>query len=114
MFGQGSKLILIYNFFFFLLFVKSVYRYFVLARTDADSKSPAGKAFTGFIVDADTPGIQLGRKVKTFLGFESTCHGRARLVGKQADVCVQFSGDEHGPEMLRYTRHHIRGCEGPG
>uniref|UniRef100_A0A3B3SCN8 Acyl-CoA dehydrogenase/oxidase C-terminal domain-containing protein n=1 Tax=Paramormyrops kingsleyae TaxID=1676925 RepID=A0A3B3SCN8_9TELE len=23
---------------------------------------PAGKAFTGFIVDADTPGIQLGRK----------------------------------------------------
>ncbi|XP_072560179.1 medium-chain specific acyl-CoA dehydrogenase, mitochondrial [Paramormyrops kingsleyae] len=36
--------------------------YFLLARTDADSKSPAGKAFTGFIVDADTPGIQLGRK----------------------------------------------------
>lgn len=36
-------------------------RYFVLARTDPDA--PAGKAFTGFVVDADTPGITLGRKV---------------------------------------------------
>lgn len=34
--------------------------YFVLARTDPDA--PAGKAFTGFVVDADTPGITLGRK----------------------------------------------------
>ncbi|KAI3374703.1 hypothetical protein L3Q82_021274 [Scortum barcoo] len=36
--------------------------YFLLARTNADPKSPASKAFTGFIVDADTPGIQIGRK----------------------------------------------------
>ncbi|GAB5592665.1 hypothetical protein Unana1_07565 [Umbelopsis nana] len=34
--------------------------FFVLARTDANA--PTGKAFTGFIVDADTPGIQVGRK----------------------------------------------------
>ncbi|KAI9033815.1 acyl-CoA dehydrogenase/oxidase [Phycomyces nitens] len=34
--------------------------FFVLARTDADAST--GKAFTGFIVDADTPGIQVGRK----------------------------------------------------
>ncbi|CEG36017.1 medium-chain specific acyl-mitochondrial-like [Plasmopara halstedii] len=34
--------------------------YFVLAKTD--SKANAGKAFTGFIVDADTPGINVGRK----------------------------------------------------
>ncbi|RUP44461.1 acyl-CoA dehydrogenase/oxidase [Jimgerdemannia flammicorona] len=34
--------------------------YFVLAKTDA--KVSTGKAFTGFIVDADTPGIQVGRK----------------------------------------------------
>ncbi|KAL0076132.1 acyl-CoA dehydrogenase/oxidase [Phycomyces blakesleeanus] len=34
--------------------------FFVLARTDADAAT--GKAFTGFIVDADTPGIQVGRK----------------------------------------------------
>uniref|UniRef100_A0A8C6TPL0 Medium-chain specific acyl-CoA dehydrogenase, mitochondrial n=1 Tax=Neogobius melanostomus TaxID=47308 RepID=A0A8C6TPL0_9GOBI len=27
-----------------------------------DPKCPAGKAFTGFIVEADTPGIQIGRK----------------------------------------------------
>lgn len=36
--------------------------YFLLARTDSDPKCPASKAFTGFIVDADTPGIQVGRK----------------------------------------------------
>jgi len=35
--------------------------YFVLARS-ADANTPAGKAFTGFILDADTPGITVGRK----------------------------------------------------
>ncbi|KAI7868137.1 acyl-CoA dehydrogenase/oxidase [Spinellus fusiger] len=34
--------------------------FFVLARTDANAST--GKGFTGFIVDADTPGIQVGRK----------------------------------------------------
>ncbi|GFR29823.1 probable medium-chain specific acyl-CoA dehydrogenase, mitochondrial [Trichonephila clavata] len=36
--------------------------YFVLARTNPDPKCPANKAFTGFIVDADTKGITKGRK----------------------------------------------------
>ena len=35
--------------------------YFVLAKTDP-SKGP-GSAFTGFIVDADSPGLTVGRKV---------------------------------------------------
>ncbi|KAJ3157726.1 hypothetical protein HDU89_000103 [Geranomyces variabilis] len=34
--------------------------YFVLARTD--DKAGAGKAFTGFIVDGDSPGLTVGRK----------------------------------------------------
>ena len=34
--------------------------YFVLAKTD--SEASAGKAFTGFIVEADTPGINVGKK----------------------------------------------------
>ena len=34
--------------------------YFVLAKTDPTAKTGAG--FTGFIVDADTPGITIGRK----------------------------------------------------
>lgn len=34
--------------------------YFVLAKTDPNAK--AGKAFTGFIVDADSPGVTKGRK----------------------------------------------------
>ncbi|KAK8403757.1 hypothetical protein O3P69_000099 [Scylla paramamosain] len=36
--------------------------YFILARTSADPKTPASKAFTGFIVDADSPGLTKGRK----------------------------------------------------
>lgn len=36
--------------------------YFVLARTNPDPKCPASKAFTGFIVDRDTPGVIPGRK----------------------------------------------------
>ena len=36
--------------------------YFVLARTDPNPKTPPGKAFTGFIVDGDSPGIVHGRK----------------------------------------------------
>jgi acyl-CoA dehydrogenase len=36
--------------------------YFVLARTNPDPKAPANKAFTGFIVDRDTPGLTPGRK----------------------------------------------------
>jgi acyl-CoA dehydrogenase len=36
--------------------------YFVLAKTDPDAST--GSAFTGFIVDADTPGITVGAKEK--------------------------------------------------
>ncbi|XP_063480142.1 medium-chain specific acyl-CoA dehydrogenase, mitochondrial isoform X1 [Symphalangus syndactylus] len=36
--------------------------YFLLARSDPDPKAPVNKAFTGFIVEADTPGVQIGRK----------------------------------------------------
>ena len=35
-----------------------------MARSDPDPKAPASKAFTGFIVEADIPGVQIGRKVK--------------------------------------------------
>lgn len=36
--------------------------YFVLARTNPDPKAPASKAFTGFIVEGDSPGLTKGRK----------------------------------------------------
>lgn len=36
--------------------------YFVLARTNPDPKAPASKAFTGFIVERDSPGLTPGRK----------------------------------------------------
>ena len=34
----------------------------LIGRTNPDPKCSAGKAFTGFIVDADTPGVSAGRK----------------------------------------------------
>ena len=34
----------------------------MLARTNPDPKCPTSKAFTGFIVDRDTPGVTPGRK----------------------------------------------------
>ena len=37
--------------------------YFVLARSDPNPKAPASQAFTGFIVEADSPGVIKGRKV---------------------------------------------------
>jgi len=39
--------------------------FFLLARTDPDPKAPTGKAFTGFVLDAKTPGVTVGRKVPT-------------------------------------------------
>ncbi|XP_050413146.1 medium-chain specific acyl-CoA dehydrogenase, mitochondrial isoform X2 [Patella vulgata] len=36
--------------------------YFILARTDLDPKASTGKAFTGFIVERDWPGVNPGRK----------------------------------------------------
>ena len=36
--------------------------YFVLARTNPNPKAKTSEAFTGFIVDADTPGVTPGRK----------------------------------------------------
>jgi len=36
--------------------------YFVLARTDPNPKTSTGKAFTGFIVETDSPGVTKGRK----------------------------------------------------
>lgn len=35
---------------------------FVLARTDPDPAAKTGKAFTGFIVEMDWPGVIVGRK----------------------------------------------------
>lgn len=43
--------------------MKIYYRYYLLARTDPDPKAPASRAFTGFIVEKDTPGVKPGRKV---------------------------------------------------
>ena len=50
------------TYFLYLFMFRVANYYFVLARTNPDPKCPASKAFTGFIVDADTPGVTPGRK----------------------------------------------------
>lgn len=47
--------------------------YFLLARTNPDPKCPAGKAFTGFIVERETPGLTPGRKVCVNLNSKKKC-----------------------------------------
>lgn len=37
--------------------------YFVLCRSDPNPKAPTSKAFTAFVVEADSPGITKGKKV---------------------------------------------------
>ncbi|VEN62808.1 unnamed protein product [Callosobruchus maculatus] len=49
--------------------------YFVLARTNPDTKAPASKAFTGFIVERDFPGVQPGRKENMMGQRAATIHG---------------------------------------
>lgn len=46
----------------FTTFLRSFFRFFVLARSDPDPKTAAGKAFTAFVVEGDTPGLTRGRK----------------------------------------------------
>ena len=43
--------------------------FFVLARTASDPKMPAHKSMSGFIVDADSPGVTVGRKVRIMLSY---------------------------------------------
>ena len=48
--------------------------YFVLARTHPDPNAPASKALTGFIVDRDTPGIIVGKKVQKHFSTPKFIH----------------------------------------
>lgn len=61
-------MVIILSFFISLLNITNLpcvfFRYFVLARTNPDPKASASKAFTGFIVEREWPGVTPGRKVK--------------------------------------------------
>ena len=63
----------------------------MLARTDSDPKTPTSKAFTAFVVDAETPGLTLGRKEKNMgqrcsdtrsVTFEDVRVPKANVLGK--------------------------------
>lgn len=54
---------IVYHVIFAIYTYNYIFRYFILARTDPNPKTPASKAFTGFIVERDWPGVQPGKKV---------------------------------------------------
>ena len=66
--------------------------YFVLAKTDEGAS--AGKAFTGFIVEADTPGINVGKKEVNMgqrcsdtrgISFDDVVVPAANVIGSEGD-----------------------------
>lgn len=72
--------------------------YFVLAKTDLSSsssgKTKAHKSMSGFIVDADTPGISIGKKEinmgqrcsdTRMITFEDVKVPRENMLGKEGD-----------------------------
>ncbi|KAG9467937.1 hypothetical protein GDO78_014028 [Eleutherodactylus coqui] len=60
--------------------------YFLLARTNPDPKAPTSKAFTGFIVEADSPGVQIGRKE---LNMGQRCSDTRGIVFEDVRVPVE-------------------------
>ena len=64
--------------------------YFVLARTNPDPKCPASKAFTGFIVDADTPGVSPGRKEQNMGQRASDTRGIEKQVKEEDDELLYW------------------------
>jgi len=56
--------------------------YFVLARTADDSNSPPHKALSGFIVDADSPGVIKGKKASVVISayFENSKKNRGDII----------------------------------
>nr|XP_039249038.1 medium-chain specific acyl-CoA dehydrogenase, mitochondrial-like [Styela clava] len=68
--------------------------YFVLARTVTDPKFPASKCLSGFIVDADTPGVIPGKKEVNMgqrcsdtrgITFEDVLVPKENLLGNEGD-----------------------------
>ncbi|KHN70917.1 putative medium-chain specific acyl-CoA dehydrogenase, mitochondrial [Toxocara canis] len=49
--------------------------FFVLCRSDPDPKTPTSKAFTAFVVEADTPGVTKGKKEKNLGQHASDTRG---------------------------------------
>lgn len=60
--------------------------YFVLARTETDPKAPASKAFTGFIVERDFPGVTPGRKVILCI----INNNRKKKIKTKQFICLSF------------------------
>lgn len=98
--------------------------FFVLARnSDADKKTPAGKAFTAFVVDGDTPGITRGKKVRFKICIQKsfeTCEFclKNRLnhpdeiwpwkMNRSRFIRIPITGENDGSALLGYSNDYLR------
>lgn len=76
--------------------------YFLLARTDPDPKAPASKAFTGFIVERDFPGVVMGRKVNYRQRFKPILIGLQNYLLK-----IIVVGKKYGSTVFGYSWNYI-------
>merc|ERR1712172_321842 len=82
--------------------------YFVLARTNPDPKCPASKAFTGFIVDGDTPGVTPGRKEINMGAFDKTrppvAAGAVGISQRALDEATKYATERKtfGPAIINH------------
>lgn len=79
--------------------------YFVLAKTDTDVKPTKG--MTGFVVDADTPGIEVGKK-EVNMGMSHQLDARATSVATGCWSNVPTVLLSSRPEMLRHEDDQLQ------
>lgn len=89
--------------------------YFLLARTNLDPKCPAGKAFTGFIVEREWEGVTPGRKVSNTSLLCVFSNLIVRLFFKEINM-GQRASDTRGItfEDVRIPKENVLGKEGDG
>ncbi|GAB6033682.1 hypothetical protein CHUAL_013738 [Chamberlinius hualienensis] len=83
---------------------------FVLGRSDPDPKTPSSKAFTGVIVDADSPGVKVGRKEEMLGQRAADVRGitfEDVLIPKENVLVGEGAGFKVAMEAFNYTRPFV-------
>ena len=87
--------------------------YFVLARTNPDPKASANSAFTGFVVERDTPGVLPGKKVFLPIACRTGLSTVRRVASRNnvlfAKIIAKLIGNQLGTKSVGYAGSHFRG-----
>lgn len=95
--------------------------YFVLARTAEDNKTPASKAFTGFIVERDWAGVTPGRKEMNMgqrasdtrgITFEGNNRKNHLLIEAYLLILISFRCENPQGKCFGWRRPRVQDCDG--